>query len=570
MKKSKKLLIALTAISLAVPMHVQSKGHLEPTIVETASNAGVFNTLLAAATAAGIVDWVESEAPKTLFAPTDDAFAALPEGTVESLLLPENKAQLIQILHYHFVEGEVLSTDLKNGYVETVARAGLKVNVGNTVTLNDSVTVTSADIEASNGIIHIIDSVLLPPSSSITDLVVATPTLSTLLAAVQAAGLGDVLITGRPFTVFAPTDEAFAALPEGTLESLLLPENLDTLTNILLYHVFPGSIYSGQLKDGPIGMLNGGTVTVNTGAPAFEFEGGSASPVAVDIMANNGVVHLVDTVLLPGSNDIVAALAADGRFSTLLSVATAAGIAGDLSTLSHITLFAPTDDAFAALPAATLAVLTDPANVELLKNVLLYHVVSGNQYASMLSSGVYNTAAGARVPITVTDSGVWVNTQASVIQANLIGSNGVIHVVDNVILPPQMIGTTLERDGRFNTLVAALKAANLFSVLDAGDPLTIFAPTDEAFAKLPAGTVNSLLLPENIGTLTAILTAHVVAGNKGAGDLLSGSVATLQGKEITLKTDHGILNLDTGATVLQSDLPAWNGTIHVINEVIIP
>ncbi|SFJ76116.1 fasciclin domain-containing protein [Jannaschia pohangensis] len=135
----------------------------EMDIVDTAAGAGSFGTLLAAATAAGLVDTLKSEGPFTVFAPTDDAFAALPEGTVENLLLPENKDQLTAILLYHVVPGKVMSTDLSDGLEATTAsEQTLTIGIdGETVTVSGA-TVTAADIEASNGVIHVIDSVLLP------------------------------------------------------------------------------------------------------------------------------------------------------------------------------------------------------------------------------------------------------------------------------------------------------------------------------------------------------------------------------------------------------------------------
>ena len=131
-------------------------------IVDTAAEAGNFETLLAAATAADLVDTLKGEGPFTVFAPTDDAFAALPEGTVESLLLPENKDQLVSILTYHVVPGKVMSTDLSDGMTATTVQGGdIMIDLDNGVMINDA-TVVTADIEASNGVIHAIDSVLMP------------------------------------------------------------------------------------------------------------------------------------------------------------------------------------------------------------------------------------------------------------------------------------------------------------------------------------------------------------------------------------------------------------------------
>jgi uncharacterized surface protein with fasciclin (FAS1) repeats len=569
--KIKNIIALLSALSISFGTTVSNAaGHENPSIVETAQAAGTFNTLLAAAEAAGIVDWIDNAVPKTLFAPTDDAFAALPEGTVESLLLPENKEQLTQILRYHFVDGEVRSTDLANGYVETLARAGLKITLGSGVALNDSTFVTTADIEAKNGVIHIIDAVLLPPSDSIVDIAVATPDLSTLVAALQAANLVDAVAAGRPLTVLAPTNAAFAALPEGVLDSLLLPENVDQLTDILLYHVAPRSVYSNNLANGPIGMLNGDAVTVDVSGPSFDFNGGSASPALVDIVANNGVVHVIDTVLLPRSTTLVDLVVGDPQFSTLLAAVQAAGLADTLATIQGATVFAPTNDAFAALPAGLLDFLLLPENAEMLKNVILYHVLPQTVYAGTLRTDVYPTAAGPILGVD-TSSGVVINGGPTVVAADVLAGNGVVHAVDQVILTPLNIPGVLTADPKYSTLVAAVTAAGLVDTLSGAGPFTLFAPTNDAFAKLPAGTLDALLAEPGLATLTAILTAHVVSGSATSGQALQGPVTTLQGKVLNVHRDHGALEVGDGeAFITNGDIPAWNGIIHEIDTVLMP
>ncbi|PWJ21226.1 fasciclin domain-containing protein [Jannaschia seohaensis] len=158
----RKTLIALTATSaLAAPAFAD--GHaMKKDIVDTAAEAGSFTTLLAAAEAAGLVETLKGPGPFTIFAPTDEAFAALPEGTVESLLEEENRDQLVNILTYHVVPGAVMSTDLSDDMMATAVNEGtLTIDLDNGVMVNDA-TVVSADIDASNGVIHVIDSVLLP------------------------------------------------------------------------------------------------------------------------------------------------------------------------------------------------------------------------------------------------------------------------------------------------------------------------------------------------------------------------------------------------------------------------
>ncbi|SDH91774.1 fasciclin domain-containing protein [Alloyangia pacifica] len=154
--------IALSTAAALIASPALADHHMEKNIVETAQEAGSFSTLLAAAEAAGLVDTLTGEGPFTVFAPTDDAFGALPEGTVDTLLLPENKDQLTSILTYHVVPGKVMSSDLTNGMMaETVQGESLEIMTEGGVTVG-GVNVTQPDIEASNGVIHVIDGVLMP------------------------------------------------------------------------------------------------------------------------------------------------------------------------------------------------------------------------------------------------------------------------------------------------------------------------------------------------------------------------------------------------------------------------
>ncbi len=224
-------------------------------IVDTAVADGRFTTLVAAVGAAELVDTLKGEGPFTVFAPTDDAFAALPAGTVDELLKPENKQKLTDILLYHVVSGKVMAADvtaLTSAPTVLGKDVAVKVDMGN-VYINEAKVIIT-DIETSNGVIHVIDAVLLPPSddammekNTIVDVAVADGRFTTLVAAVTAAELVETLSGEGPFTVFAPTDDAFAALPAGTLDSLLLPENKQQLTDILLYHVVSGKVMAADV-----------------------------------------------------------------------------------------------------------------------------------------------------------------------------------------------------------------------------------------------------------------------------------------------------------------------------------
>jgi uncharacterized surface protein with fasciclin (FAS1) repeats len=439
----------------------------EKSIVDIAVEDGRFTTLVTAVGAAGLAETLSSEGEYTVFAPTDDAFAALPEGTVESLL-EDPEGALKDILLYHVV-GSVVpaetvvtldSADTLQGEPVTIA-----VEDGEVV-LNDTAKVIITDIAASNGIIHVIDAVILPPSiseaaaedamaeeemmdaKSIAEIATEDGRFTTLMAAVGAAGLAETLSGEGEFTVFAPTDDAFAALPEGTVESLLEdPEG--ALKDILLYHVLSQAVPAADVVNFE------GAETVQGENVAIAVVDGevvlndSAKVVLTDIAASNGIIHVIDAVLLPPSMTEAAAeeemmdaksiaeiAVEDGRFTTLVAALDAAGLVDTLAGEGQFTVFAPVDDAFATLPEGTVeSLLEDPQGA--LTNILLYHVVEGAVPAeTVVTLDSATTLQGSDVSITVTDDGVFLNDTVKVIITDVIASNGIIHVIDGVLLPP--------------------------------------------------------------------------------------------------------------------------------------
>ena len=208
------------------------------TIVDIAAGNPSVSTLVTAVKAAGLVETLSGDGPFTVFAPTNEAFAALPKETLEALLKPENRDLLRKVLTYHVVPGDLMAKDLKSGNVATVAGGSVAIEVQNQKVNVNKASVVKADIDAKNGVIHVIDRVLLPPDFSLTtptkaqsaqpgtivEIAAGNPSVSTLVKAVKAAGLAETLSGKGPFTVFAPTNEAFAALPKGTLDKLLSPK----------------------------------------------------------------------------------------------------------------------------------------------------------------------------------------------------------------------------------------------------------------------------------------------------------------------------------------------------------
>jgi len=412
------------------------------TIVDIAVADGRFETLVAALQAADLAGTLAGDGPFTVFAPTDDAFGKLPEGTVEALL--QDIPSLTDILLYHVVSGEVLAEDV--GQLESAETllgesVGIRVEDG-MVYINDAQVIIK-DIVADNGVIHVIDTVLLPPaeeaeeaSNSIVDIAVADGRFETLVTALQAADLAETLAGEGPFTVFAPTDDAFGALPEGTIPALI--EDIPALTDVLLYHVVSGEVLAedvGQLFGA--GTLQGQSVSIRVQNEMVYIN--DAQVIITDIIADNGVIHVIDSVLLPPADDvepsgtIVDIAVADDRFETLVTALQAAELVETLAGEGPFTVFAPTNAAFEALPEGTLDALL--ADIPALTDILLYHVVSGEVLAQdVVNLSEAETVLGQNVSIPVEDGKVFIN-DSEVIFTDIVAENGVIHVIDAVLIP---------------------------------------------------------------------------------------------------------------------------------------
>lgn len=333
--------------------------------------------------------------------------------------------------------------------------------------------------------------------------------------------------------------------------------------------------------------------------------------------------HSVSTT----TTDIVKTAAANGKFKTLVSLLVAADLTDTLKSDGPFTVFAPTDDAFAKLPAGTLESLLKPENKPLLTKILTYHVLAGKasfkyENARNGQTSNFKTVNGAQVSLKIDSSGVRVN-DAVIIAKNVLCSNGSIQIINDVLMPSddakvnriqvslevdsngvhvnnaktiaknvpcsngsiQIINDVLmpnvdakanripaiaEKAGTFKTLLAAVNAADLATVLDGDGPFTVFAPTDDAFAKLPEGAVAKLLRPENRDQLVAILKYHIVSGTRTAKDLIAaGSAKTLQSGNVSASIIDGRLNINQSG-VIKSDIRADNGIVHVIDRVLIP
>ena len=523
-----------------------NSGYHEPTpepepepmsIVDVAVANGSFTTLVAALEATGLdATLSDLDSSFTVFAPTDDAFALLGDETIAALL--DDTDTLTDILTYHVIGAEIDSSAAISSAGSTVEMVngdstGLSLDGDNL--LVNTVTVTTVDVEADNGVIHVIDAVLIPPvdkgtpTMNIVDTAVSAGDFGTLVTALQAAGLDATLADEtQSFTVFAPTDAAFAMIDPDTLDLLLA--DTDALSDILLQHVVSGevsSVTAYTLNGLSAPTASGAEIPVAINSELDTLTFGGATVTTTDIYTTNGVIHVIDMVVvadveLPSPpSSIVDVAVANGSFTTLVAALQATGLDTVLDDPeATFTVFAPTDAAFGLLgQGAVSALLDDP---DTLKNILLYHVIQGSEVlqdgaltVAQSDANKVEMANGAETALSLANNTLFVNKSA-VSLADVMADNGVIHVVDQVITvpvakgePTQTIVDIAASNDDFSTLVTALTAADLVTTLsDTSATFTVFAPTNAAFDKIDDATLDGLLADTD--ALTAILLKHVV------------------------------------------------------------
>jgi transforming growth factor-beta-induced protein len=413
------------------------------TITDIAAADPNFSILVEALKKAGLDDDLANKSSNlTVFAPTNAAFTSLLAELKVSSLNDIPKETLTKVLLYHVKSDKSLASQIKTGYYSTLASGpvdGSKLSIYVDMAsgkINGRSKITKTDIMADNGIIHVIDKVLLP--MSIADHAVANEAaFSSLVAALSKANLVPALndIT-KTYTVFAPTNDAFNELLM-KLGVGLKDLSAETLAPILLYHVIDGYVPSSAVGAGYVPTLSkafGKSLSLQLSVTGGVKLNNTVNVVATDVVATNGIIHVIDGVLLP--QNVVEMAQQNGIFSTLVLAVIKADLAGTLSGAGPFTIFAPTNDAFAAL-FATLGVSgINALSKEALTPILLAHVVSGNVQSGSLASGVVPTLNSSKsLNVVVGGTSVTIDGSVKVVKADLQGNNGVIHVIDKVILP---------------------------------------------------------------------------------------------------------------------------------------
>lgn len=508
----------------------------------------------------------------TVFAPTNAAFDALASSlntNIAGLLALPN---LSDVLLYHVLGTTAPSSALSNGDIVT------PLNMDNTIKLTVTSTgsvyanhalVETPDLTTANGVVHSTNRVILP-SETVVDIAIDNGFTTLATAVITAELLPALTDPFGTYTVFAPTNDAFTDLAGElgvTVNDLLA---LPNLADILTYHVLGTEVASSAITNGdvvaPLSTTNTLKLTVTSMGGVFVNQ---ASVAAADISADNGIVHVLESVVLP--NETVVDVALDNGFSTLATAVITAELLPVLTDpFAEYTVFAPTNDAFDNLATALGTDIAGLLALPNLTDILTYHVLDGEVAAADINNGdiVAPFSTTNSLKLTKTSTGdVFVN-QAQVTAADIASDNGIVHVLDAVVLPIETV-VDVALDNGFSSLATAVVTAELLPALT--DPLaeyTVFAPTNEAFDNLATalGTdIAGLLALENLST---VLLHHVVSGTVLSTDLVAGTVPTLSGLDVEVDLTNGVMINSSNVTL--ADVTADNGVVHVVDRVIMP
>ena len=572
------------------------------------ANMDNYSSLLAALQKADLVETLSGDTPYTVFAPNNDAFAAFLTSAGFDSLDDVPVDVLTQILLNHVVAGKVQSGDLTTGYVSSLSTAtpnganmSMYIDLADGVKINGTAKVTAPDNNVDNGVIHLVDAVIGLPT--IVTMATSNSSFTNLVAALTRDDQPDfvsVLSTANgtdpaPFTVFAPNNAAFAALLTELEAGSLADIDAATLTATLNSHVVGGmNVTDDMLSNNMTVPTLGGDITANIsgGATLTDANGRVSNIIATNVQTANGVIHVIDKVVLPmleqPTNTIADFVVANmDNYSSLLAALQKADLVETLSGDTPYTVFAPNNDAFAAFLTSAGFDSLDDVPVDVLTQILLNHVVAGKVQSGDLTTGYVSslstaTPNGANMSMYIDlADGVKINGTAKVTAPDNNVDNGVIHLVDAVIGLPTIV-TMATSNSSFTNLVAALTRddqPDFVSVLSTANgtdpaPFTVFAPNNAAFAALLTELEAGSLADIDAATLTATLNSHVVGGMNVTDDMLSNNmtVPTLGG-DITANISGGATLTDANgrvSNIIATNVQTANGVIHVIDKVVLP
>ncbi|XP_027901217.1 periostin, osteoblast specific factor b isoform X1 [Xiphophorus couchianus] len=505
---------------------------------------------------------IEGPGSFTFFAPSNDAWGLLDE-TIRNALVSNVNIELFNALHYHMVNKRLLTKDLKNGLKLTSMYNDLGLYINHYS--NGVVTVNCARIiygnqVATNGVVHVIDRVITSVGSTIQDYIEVEEDLTKLAEVAQTAGLLEKL--GQPgfYTLFAPTNNAFDKIGGDTMERLL--NDKDVLRALLNFHLL-GSVQCSEaiMAGTSYETLEGNNIEIGCDGDSLTVNG-IKMVLKKDIVTTNGVIHLIDQVLIPDSAKQVMELLG-GSQATFGDMITELGLSTEMRADAEYTLLAPFNAAFTdevmSLDQSELKIILE--NHILKKKFGLGQLYNGQQL---------ETIGGKTLRVFIYRTAVCIENSC-LIRGSKEGSNGALHLMRTMLMPAEKsMFEILTENGNFKIFLSLMEAAGLIDLLRQEGGFTLFAPSDKAFAALTERELNMLKGDKN--ALKTILLYHLSNGIVIGGGLEGGVtnlLKSLQGSNIQLK----LVNNDVQVNSLllpETDQMATNGVIHFVNQILYP
>ncbi|XP_020778818.2 periostin [Boleophthalmus pectinirostris] len=505
---------------------------------------------------------LEGKGSYTLFAPSNDAWDDL-DRNLRSALEGNVNIELFNALHYHMVNRRLLTKDLRDGITVKSMYNDLGLHINHYP--NGVVTVNCARIihgnqVSTNGVVHVIDRVISTVSNNIKDFLEVTDELSSFNTVAVASGVIDKLDQPGHFTLFAPTNDAFAKLPSGYIDRIM--DNNDVLQALVNYHLLTSAQCSEAIMAGTLYETAEGT-TIEIGCDGDSLTvNGIKMVLKKDIVTTNGVIHLIDQVLIPNSAKEVMELTGETQ-STFTDMVSELGLAAALGPKAEYTLLAPLNSAF------TNEVMSTDQNE--LRQILENHILKLKVTLGELYNGqTLETLAGKLLRVFIYRTAVCLEN-ACMIRGSKEGSNGALHLLRTIInVPEKSLYEILVTDGRFRIFLNLMETAGLTDLLRQEGSYTIFAPTDEAFSELSQDDI--ALLKSDVNVLRTILLYHFSNGvfiNGGLEGGVTNLLKSMQGNNLQVMSANNTIHVNS-INVPDSDLMATNGVVHVVKNVLYP
>ncbi|XP_069563512.1 periostin, osteoblast specific factor b isoform X1 [Brachyistius frenatus] len=505
---------------------------------------------------------IEGSGSYTIFAPSNEAWELLDEDMRNALVSNVN-IELYNALHYHMANKRLLTKDLRNGMTVTSMYndLGLQINhYSNGVVTVNCARIIHGNQVATNGVVHVIDRVISAVGNTIQDTIEVHDDLTTLSDIAQSAGLLEKLGQSGHYTLFAPTNDAFEKLGADVLERLY--SDKEVLKALLNFHTLNSVECSEAIMAGSsYETLEGNNIEIGCDGESLTVNG-IKMVLKKDIVTTNGVIHLIDQVLMPDSAKQVMELLGDSQ-STFGDMVSELGIAGSMRQEVEYTLLAPLNvvfnDEVMSMDQRQLRIILEN---HILKNkIALEQLYNGQRLETIggkiLRVFIYRTAACFE--------------NACLVRGSKVGSNGALHLMRTLLKPAEK--TMLEiltENGGFKIFLSLMEAAGLTDLLQQEGDFTLFAPSDKAFVGLSNSDLS--LLKSDISALQTILLYHINNGVFIGGGLEPGVtnlLKSLQGSNLRVMSANNTMQVNT-VQVPESDIMATNGVIHFVNQVLYP